>query len=260
MSAAVAVEASPFIRARSNLDALGLHEMAASLGDYVGMVSSGERGFAEAMEEMTRTEVTARAARIVRQRVRSSGFPYVKTLEDFDWSFQPTVPRARVEELATLGFVERAENVVLVGSPGVGKTHLAVAIGIEAVRAGREVRFMDCARLVEDLRDAQSRGILKKRLQYYGHSKLLIIDELGYLGIDKDGADLLFQLVSARYERRSVVITTNVGIGGWARVLGDEVTASAIADRVCHHCHLIKITGRSYRLKDLPTDRKQAER
>ena len=132
MSAAVAVEASPFIRARSNLDALGLHEMAASLGDYVGMVSSGERGFAEAMEEMTRTEVTARAARIVRQRVRSSGFPYVKTLEDFDWSFQPTVPRARVEELATLGFVERAENVVLVGSPGVGKTHLAVAIGIEA--------------------------------------------------------------------------------------------------------------------------------
>ena len=102
---------------------------------------------------------------------------------------------------------------------------------------------MDCARLVDDLRDAQSRGILKKRLQYYAHSKLLIIDELGYLDIDEGGADLLFQLVSTRYEQRSTIITTNVGIGGWAKVFGDEVAASAIADRVCHHCHVIKITG-----------------
>ena len=193
----------------------------------------------------------------MRQRIRSSGFPYVKTLADFDWSFQPSVPRPQVEELATLRFMDRAENVLLVGSPGVGKTHLAVAIGIEAVRAGREVRFCDCARLVEDLRDAQSRGILAKRLKYYAHSKLLIIDELGYLAIDAEGADLMFQLVSTRYEQRSTIITTNVGIGGWARVFGDDVAASAIADRVCHHCSLIRITGRSYRLKDLPTERRR---
>ena len=161
--------------ARSNLSALGLHEMAASLPDYVRMVAAGERGFASALEDMTRVEGTAREVMITNQRIRSSGFPYVKGLADFDWDFQPSVPRAE-------------------------------------------------------------------------------IDELGYLDVGSAGADLLFQLISTRYEQRSTIITTNVGIGGWGRVLGDDVAASAIADRVCHHCHLVKIAGRSYRLKDLPRD------
>ena len=119
------------------------------------------------------------------------------------------------------------------------------------------MRFTDCARLVEDLKDASSRGILKNRLKRYAHSKLLVIDEVGYLDIDEQGADLMFQLVSTRYEQRSTVITTNVGIGGWARVFGDEVTTGAIADRVCHHCTPMKITGRSYRLKDLPAEKRR---
>lgn len=138
-------------------------------------------------------------------------------------------------------------------------TTYAITLGIEAVKAGREVRFMDCARLVDDLKDAQARGILKKRLKYYARSKLLIIDELGYLDIDEGGADLLFQLVGTRYEQRSTIITTNVGIGGWAKVFGDEVAASAIADRVCCHCSMIKITGGSYRLKDLPAEKRREE-
>ena len=119
------------------------------------------------------------------------------------------------------------------------------------MRARKEVRFTDCAALVRDLKDASSRGILAKRLKYYAHATLLIIDELGYLDVDEEGADLLFQLVSARYEHRSTVITTNVAVGLWADVFGDAVTAAAIADRVCHHCTMLKITGRSYRMKDL---------
>ena len=141
----------------------------------------------------------------------------------------------------------------------VKNTLTLTALGIEAVKAGREVRFTDCARLVDDLKDAQARGILKNRLKYYAHSKLLIIDELGYLDIDERGADLMFQLVSTRYEQRSTIITTNVGIGGWAKVFGDDVSASAIADRMCHHCTMIKITGRSYRLKDLPADKRRED-
>ena len=250
MDSAIA-EASPFVRAKSNLSMLKLDQMAASRPDYMRLVSEGEADFVSALAEMTAAEVGAREVRILGQRIRSSGFPYVKTLADFDWSFQPSVPRPKVEELATLRFVDRAENALFVGSPGVGKTHLAIALGIEAVKAGREVRFMDCARLVGDLKDAQARGILKKRLKYYAHSKLLTIDE--------GGADLLFQLVSTRYEQRSTIITTNVGIGGWAKVFGDEVAANTLADRVCHHCSMIKITGRSYRLKDLPAEKRREE-
>lgn len=145
------------------------------------------------------------------------------------------------------------QNVLFVG-PGVDKTHLAVALGIEAVRAGREVRFVDCARLIEDLEDASSRGILKKRVKYYVHSRLLIIDELGCLDVGSAGADLLFQLISTHYEQRSTIITTNVGLSGWDRVFRDDVAASAIAGRVCHHCHLVKIADGFYRLKGLPRD------
>lgn len=160
-------EASPFVRTQSNLSMLKLDQMAASLPDYVRLVSEGEADFVSALAEMTAAVVGAREVRILGQRIRSSGFPSVKTLADFDWSFQPSVPRPKVEELATLRFVDRAENALFVGSPGVGKTHLAIALGIEAVKAGREVRFMDCARLVDDFKDAQARGILKKRLKYY---------------------------------------------------------------------------------------------
>lgn len=125
---------------------------------------------------------------------------------------------------------------------------------------GREVKFVDCARLVDDLRDARARGILKKRPKCYAHSKLLIIDELGYLDINEGGADLLFQLVSTRYEQRSTIIAANVGIGGWAKAFGDEVAASTIADGICHRCRIVRITGRSYRLKDVPVERKEEQK
>lgn len=241
-----------FERTSSNLSDLGLDEMAALLPGYMRMVAEGERDFCGALCEMTAAEAAAKRAKSLDRRMRNAGFPFVKSLADFDFDFQPSVPRAIVEELATLRFVEQAENVILVGSSGVGKTHIAVALGGGAVKAGKEVRFVDCARLIADLKQSADHGTLQRRLKYYAHSSLLVIDEVGYLAIDGKGAELLFQLVSARYERRSTIITTNVPLGGWAAVLGDPVKANAITDRLCHHCTHIKITGRSYRMKDLP--------
>lgn len=217
-------EGGAYARIRENLSELGLDAMAAGLPHWMSAVAAGEADFASAMLAMTSEEAEAKRRRGTDRKVRAAGFPFVKTLADFDFSFQPSIPRAVVDDLATLRFLEAAENVVLVGSPGVGKTHIAVALGVEAVRARKEVRFTDCAALVRDLKDASSRGILAKRLKYYAHATLLIIDELGYL---------------------------DVAVGLWADVFGDAVTAAAIADRVCHHCTMLKITGRSYRMKDL---------
>jgi DNA replication protein DnaC len=148
--------------------------------------------------------------------------------------------------------------VVLVGSPGVGKTHIAVALGVEAVRARKPARFVDCQRLVADLERAAEKGALERRMRFFAHLSLLAVDEAVCLDVGKEGADLLFQLVPGLCERRSTTAATNVGIGSWAKVFGDPVVASAIADRLCHHCTVIRITGRSYRTKDLPAEDRAA--
>lgn len=249
-------EGSVSERIRGNLEELGLDAMASSAPEYSRLVATGAKSFPEALLEMTDAQVAAAGERDLGRRIEKASFPYVKTLRDFDFSFQPSIPRGVVEDLATLGLLERHENVVLVGSPGVGKTHIAVALGVEAIRARKLTYFTDCQRLVSDLAHAAGKGQLERRLRFYAHLSLLIVDEVGYLDVDKQGADLLFQLVSRRYERRSTIVTTNVGMGSWAKVFGDPVVASAIADRLCHHCHPIRITGRSYRTKDLaPQDR-----
>ena len=235
-----------------NLSELGLDAMAAGLPHWMSAVAAGEADFASAMLAMTSEEAEAKRRRGTDRKVRAAGFPFVKTLADFDWGFQPSVPRGLVEQLATLEFVDRGDNVVLVGSPGVGKTHLSIAIGHEAVMARKQVYFADCSRLVEDLKHASAKEALARRMRFYEHCSLLIIDELGYLDIGKEGADLLFQLVNRRYAlKRSTIVTTNVPVGRWGDVFGSNVTASAVADRLCHHCAMIKITGRSYRLKDV---------
>ena len=221
-------------------------------GRYAGLVADGEKCLVEAMLELTDAQIAGKRRADDGRRIRMANFPYIKTLADFDWSFQPSVPRGLVEQLATLQFVERGDNAVIVGSPGVGKTHISIAIGYEAVKARRQVYFADCSRLVEDLKHAAAKETLARRMRFYEHCSLLIIDELGYLGIGREGADLLFQLVNRRYVlKRSTIVTTNVPVGRWGDVFGSNVTASAIADRLCHHCALVKITGRSYRLKDV---------
>ena len=245
-------QASPLARLTANLEELGLGAVAPVVPDCVGLVADGEKDLATALLEITDAQMAAKRRADDDRRVRMANFPFLKTLADFEWSFQPGVPRGTLEQLATLEFLERGDNVVLVGSPGVGKTHLSVAIGYEAVMARKQVYFADCSKLVEDLKRAVEKDGFAKRMRFYEHCSLLIIDELGYLDIGREGANLLFQLISRRYLLgRSTIVTTNVPVGQWGDVFGDNVTASAIADRLCHHCTLVKITGRSYRLKDL---------
>ena len=242
-------EGGAYARIRENLSELGLDAMAAGLPHWMSAVAAGEADFASAMLAMTSEEAEAKRRRGTDRKVRAAGFPFVKTLADFDFSFQPSIPRAVVDDLATLRFLDAAENVVLVGSPGVGKTHIAVALGVEAVRARKEVRFTDCAALVRDLKDASSRGILAKRLKYYAHATLLIIDELGYLPIDIDGARLLFQVIADSYETRSVISASNLESGRWGDVFGDGDMAAAVIDRIVHHGSILRFHGESYRNK-----------
>lgn len=253
-------QASPLNRLSANLEALGLETIAPMVPDYVRLVADGQRDLVSAMLEMTDAQLSTKMRADDARRLRMANFPYVKTLADFDWSFQPSVPRGTVEQLATLDFLERGENVIMVGNPGVGKTHLAVAIGYEAVMAHRQVYFCDCAKLVDDLKAARQKDALARRMRFYEHVSLLVVDELGYLDIGKEGANLIFQLVSRRYLlARSTIVTTNVGVGRWGEVFGDAVSASAVADRLCHHCTLIRITGRSYRLKDIELEEEARE-
>lgn len=251
------IEASPYLRVRNDLEELGLDKMAELCGEVMELATKGQLSVPEAMLRMTGAQVAAVRERDLWKRVQKANFPFHKTLADFDFPFQPSIDRSVVEALATVAFVERAENVILVGNPGVGKTHIAVAIGIEAVRARKLTYCAECKVILDDLKRAKEKGTLERRMRFYAHLSLLLIDEVGYMDIDEEGANLIFQLVSRRYERRSTIVTTNVPIGAWGKVFGSPVTASAIADRLCHHCTIIRITGNSYRLKDLsPEDRR----
>src|SRR6202795_2481889 len=183
-------------------------------------------------------------------RIRAARFPARKTLEDFDYSFQRSLKRDQVAHLGTLDFIAERANIVFLGPPGTGKTHLAIGISIRACQAGHRVAFATAAEWVARLGDAHTQGRLHDELRRLGRTPLLVIDEVGYIPFEAEAANLFFQLVSSRYERASVIVTSNKPFGRWGEVFGDDTVAAAMIDRLVHHSEVVSLRGDSYRLKD----------
>ncbi len=233
----------------NNLEALKLEKFRSYLPNYLEEITKKEIPFTEALLELTEKELDFRNERASKIQISVSAFPFEKTLKDFDFDFQPSINKIQLLDLESLRFIENKENILFFGTSGVGKTHLAVALGIAAAKKRYLTYFISCHDLIMQLNKAHAENRLETKLKHFSKYKLLIIDEIGYLPIDKQGANLLFQLINKRYEKNSTIITTNQPFSKWGEVFSDVTLANAILDRLIHHSSIIKITGPSYRLK-----------
>ena len=241
--------AVPIERIRSHLVGLRMPRALETLDHVVQQLEHGQISAIEAIEVLLAEEITIRESRRIKAALQMARLATIKTLSGFDFSFQPSLDRNQVLALAQLDFIDRHEVVHFIGQSGTGKSHLAAALGVEAVRAGRSVYFSPLADIINSLAKADREGRLRERIRYLGRSSLLIIDEIGYLAVGAGAGNLFFQLVNARYEKGAMILTSNRGFAEWGEVFGDPVVATALLDKLLHHAVVVHIEGASYRLR-----------
>jgi DNA replication protein DnaC len=232
------------------LERMRMEHLAAQLDNVCEQAAKQELDLRSFLGQALETEWQGRQLRGVEARLKLARFPWVKTLDQFDFEFQPSIDRRVVRELAGLAFVERAHNVVLLGQPGVGKTHLAVALGVKAVEGGYSVLFLTLETLMTRLARAKHENRLERALQQLAYPRVLVLDEMGYLPLSREEASLFFRLLVRRYERGSLVVTSNKSFIDWGEIFNDQVLATAILDRLLHHATTLNIKGESYRLRE----------